>query len=178
MNEQFQPRPDDPSSRPYRPAPPDQFAPTEQFPAARFPTEQFPTEQFPVERYDEPQYPAPRYDEPRYQSQRYAEPQQPPHRFAGPPEPLAHEGGFPYGMPPAAPFNPMDQYVPQHLHVPHPYAHGPHPQQFGYPPPMQQTVFVTQNGGKRVNHALHLILTVLTFGLWLPVWMILAITNS
>lgn len=31
---------------------------------------------------------------------------------------------------------------------------------------------------KRVNHALHLVLTILTVGLWAPVWIILAIANS
>ena len=29
--------------------------------------------------------------------------------------------------------------------------------------------------GKRVNHLLHLILSVLTVGLWLPVWLVVAI---
>lgn len=32
--------------------------------------------------------------------------------------------------------------------------------------------------GKRVNHLLHLILSVLTVGLWLPVWLILAIAGG
>jgi hypothetical protein len=29
--------------------------------------------------------------------------------------------------------------------------------------------------GKRVNHLLHLVLSLVTFGLWLPVWLIVAI---
>ncbi|WP_295649745.1 hypothetical protein [uncultured Dietzia sp.] len=46
-----------------------------------------------------------------------------------------------------------------------------------YPPqPFQQTVVV--HNSRRVNHALHLVLTLLTAGLWLPVWIILAIANS
>ena len=116
-------------------------------------------------------------------------PQYPAQPFARPPEPLAHEGGFPYGMPPAAPygqtgpygpttpFGYADQYIPQHLHVaPHQFPQGPYPQQFGYPP-MQQAVYVHGGQVKRVNHALHLVLTLLTAGLWLPVWIILAIAN-
>lgn len=31
---------------------------------------------------------------------------------------------------------------------------------------------------KRVNHLLHLILTILTAGLWLPVWIIIALAKS
>jgi hypothetical protein len=31
---------------------------------------------------------------------------------------------------------------------------------------------------KKVNHFLHFVLTILTFGLWLPVWIFLAIKNS
>lgn len=31
---------------------------------------------------------------------------------------------------------------------------------------------------KRVNHVLHLLLTIVTLGLWLPVWIILALANS
>lgn len=43
-------------------------------------------------------------------------------------------------------------------------------------PPYAQTVIVQQKRG--VNHALHLVLTILTVGLWAPVWIILAIANS
>lgn len=38
-----------------------------------------------------------------------------------------------------------------------------------------QTVIV--NGKKPVNHAFHLIMSLLTFGLWIPVWIIVAIAN-
>lgn len=134
-----------------RSALPDHLNPTEQFPTASYPAEQFPAERPP---------------------------------FARPVEPLAHEGGFPYGMPPAAPYGAPspygygDPYIPQHLHVPPPqFRPGPYPQQFGYPP-MQQAVYVHGAPAKRVNHALHLVLTIVTFGLWLPVWIILAIANS
>lgn len=126
---------------------------------------------------------APRAPQP-YEQQRFAEPYRPAPPY-GRPEPLAHEGGYPYGMPPAAPYGapapygPADQFIPQHLHVPpQQMPHAPYPHQFG-PPPMQQTVFV--NAGypaKRVNHVLHLILTLFTAGLWLPVWIILSIANS
>ena len=99
-------------------------------------------------------------------------------------EPLAHEGGLPYGGPPAPVYNPPpQQYIPQHLSMPQfaPNHYGPpqYPHPYMYPPQqMQQTVFVNNNGGRRVNHALHLVLTLLTAGLWLPIWIILAIANS
>ena len=32
--------------------------------------------------------------------------------------------------------------------------------------------------GKRTNHAFHLIMTLVTVGLWLPVWIIVAIANA
>ncbi|WP_241261776.1 hypothetical protein [Dietzia sp. KRD202] len=183
MNEQHARRPDGPWSEDWldRSETPGQANPTEQFPTERFPTEQFPTAQFPPAEQPEPQ---------RYEPQRFAHPHQPAQPYARPPEPLAHEGGFPYGMPPAAPYGPTapygpgqqfgyaDQYIPQHLHVaPHQFPQGPYPPQFGYPP-MQQTVYVHGGQVRRVNHALHLILTLLTFGLWLPVWIILAIAGS
>lgn len=41
-----------------------------------------------------------------------------------------------------------------------------------------QTLVVHQDRGKRVNHVLHAILTVLTMGLWLPVWLIVAIAKN
>ena len=100
-------------------------------------------------------------------------------------EPFAHEGGLPYGAPPAAPYNPPpQQYVPQHLAMPPqfaPHHYGPpqYPHPYMYPPQqMQQTVFVNNNSGRRVNHVLHLVLTIITAGLWLPIWIILAIANS
>lgn len=97
-------------------------------------------------------------------------------------EPLAHEGGLPYGAPPAPAHNmPPQQFIPQHLAMPPQFAHNPYgpqfPQPYMYPQQMQQTVFVNNNG-RRVNHILHLVLTLITAGLWLPIWIILAIANS
>lgn len=31
--------------------------------------------------------------------------------------------------------------------------------------------------GKKTSHGLHLVLTVITFGLWLPVWGVMAVLN-
>lgn len=47
----------------------------------------------------------------------------------------------------------------------------------------QPTIIVQQSVGgqqreKKVNHVLHLILTILTGGLWGIVWIVLAIKNS
>ncbi len=55
-------------------------------------------------------------------------------------------------QPPAQPIIVNQQFAPQSPHV------------------------VVYNSG--TNHALHLILTVLTCGLWLPVWIIVAIFNG
>lgn len=40
------------------------------------------------------------------------------------------------------------------------------------------TVIVHQDRGKPVNHVLHAVLTVCTAGLWLPVWLIVAIAKN
>lgn len=45
-------------------------------------------------------------------------------------------------------------------------------------PAYAQHVIVHQDRGKKVNHVLHAILTVLTAGLWLPVWLIVAIAKN
>lgn len=50
------------------------------------------------------------------------------------------------------------------------------PVALGNSAPVQQVV--VQQERKRVNHLLHLVLTVLTVGLWLPVWVILAFAKS
>ena len=42
---------------------------------------------------------------------------------------------------------------------------------------IQQQVTVNPTP-KRVSHLLHLILTILTAGLWLPVWIIIALAKS
>lgn len=36
---------------------------------------------------------------------------------------------------------------------------------------------VTLECGSRPNHVLHLLLSVITCGLWLPIWMLLTMTN-
>ena len=184
---------------------PAEGSPSERFPTERSRAEHLPDQQYgrpttpqggypaepgqarypdrrPTGEYDPyPRYPGSHRQDQRYpgaypQDPRFAEPHYPGPRF-GQPEPLAHEGGLAYGNAPAAPYGPMDQFIPQHLNVPNPYAQAPYP--FGYPPQaMQQTVFVNNTGRRRVNHVLHLVLTVLTAGLWLPVWIILAIANS
>lgn len=42
--------------------------------------------------------------------------------------------------------------------------------------PMPGQVVIIQ--GKRPNHILHLLLSVVTFGLWLPIWGIVALTSK
>ncbi|OBK90815.1 DUF2510 domain-containing protein [Mycolicibacter sinensis] len=58
---------------------------------------------------------------------------------------------------------------------------------FSPPPPPQPSIVInntnTVGGGavivsKGPNHALHLVLTLITFGLWLPVWVLVAIFSS
>ncbi|MDV8001421.1 hypothetical protein [Rhodococcus sp. IEGM 1408] len=166
MNDEFSPNPYDLESggQPYTDQFADRAGPTQQFSGQQYPARQFPGQQYPGQQYPGQQY----------------------HR---PPEPLAHEGGLAYGNPPAAPYGHPDQFVPQHLAAPHPYAPGmyapgpPYQQQFlPHQMPQQQmhqTVFVNGGGGsKGVNHLLHLILTLLTAGLWLPVWIIIAMAKS
>jgi len=176
MNDQYPRRPDGPwtegQRRPdgpwtegqHQPGPPAHLEPTEQFPTPQYPDAQHPTTRFPGTPHPglpHPHAPAPGPAYPR------------------PAEPLAHEGGYPYGMPPAAPYAHPEPYIPQHLHVPpQPFPHGPYPPPYAYPQPMQQQTVVVHGNGKRVSHGLHLLLTLITAGLWLPVWIILAIANS
>lgn len=61
------------------------------------------------------------------------------------------------------------------------YQYPTHPQQQqygqqGYPMMQQQQVVVQQKRG--VNHGLHLVLTLITFGLWLPVWILDCLFNA
>lgn len=37
---------------------------------------------------------------------------------------------------------------------------------------------VVQQQPRRTNHAFHLIMSIVTVGLWIPVWIIVAIANS
>lgn len=50
------------------------------------------------------------------------------------------------------------------------------PVALGNSAPVQQVVVHQER--KRVNHLLHLVLTIVTVGLWLPVWVILAFAKS
>ncbi len=81
---------------------------------------------------------------------------------------------------PPAP-NQYGQY-PVEPYGPPPQAHwGQQPQQFGpvYPYGVQQNVIIQQQVQKRgCNHLLHLVLTILTAGLWLPIWIICAIVQN
>lgn len=174
MDDDFSPRPYDPEAggRPYPERFADRAGPAQHFPGQQFPGQKFPGQQDPGQLYSGQQYPGRPYS----------------------PEPLAHEGGLAYGNPPVAPYGHPDQFVPQHLAAPQQYAPGmyapgmhapgpPYQQQFmPHQIPQQQmhqTVFVNGGGGgKRVNHLLHLILTLLTAGLWLPVWIIIAMAKS
>jgi hypothetical protein len=59
------------------------------------------------------------------------------------------------------------------------YGPPPPPQPWGYGPPLQPQVVVIQAPTPRApfNHLLHLVITLCTCGLWLPVWIILAIAH-
>jgi threonine/homoserine/homoserine lactone efflux protein len=54
------------------------------------------------------------------------------------------------------------------------------------PPPPQPTIVINNTVGAPApmvvttgpNHALHLVLTLLTFGMWLPVWLIVAVAGG
>lgn len=108
-------------------------------------------------------------------------------------DPGGRDPSLPYGMPPAPPYDPPAQHFapPQYGYgqphpgfPPPPYGPGPHQYQYMHPPqmqpphPVQQTVMVNGGNGKGVNHVLHLLLTIFTAGLWLPVWIILAMAKS
>jgi hypothetical protein len=93
-----------------------------------------------------------------------------PRDVAYPPRPIPQQAPQPF---PQAPMYPA---APQHM--PPGY-----PQQASYPVytmPMQMPIVITQNnsvGGtiqvrRGVNHGLHLMLTLLTCGMWAPVWLI------
>lgn len=43
---------------------------------------------------------------------------------------------------------------------------------------MNEKLFFLANSKKKTNHILHLILTLLTFGFWVIVWVIVAINNN
>ncbi|QGJ88789.1 membrane protein [Mycobacterium phage Yecey3] len=53
------------------------------------------------------------------------------------------------------------------------YPQQPPQQPYPYYPPVQPTVMPV-----RTNHAMHLMLSVISCGLWLPVWIFVAMINS
>lgn len=48
----------------------------------------------------------------------------------------------------------------------------------GYPMMQQQQAVVVRGDGRRTSHAFHLIMSLITFGLWIPVWVIMWIVNG
>jgi len=71
--------------------------------------------------------------------------------------------------------------VPQHQPMPQAYPVPP-PMPY-YPPQMMQNVVVNASaraGGYRpgVNHGFHALMTVLTCGLWAPIWIIVAVAGG
>ena len=74
----------------------------------------------------------------------------------------------------------MSRQWPPHGGYPPPQGYGPPPPQpWGYGPPLQPQIVVVQAPPPRApfNHLLHLVITIFTCGLWLPVWVILAIAH-
>lgn len=72
----------------------------------------------------------------------------------------------------------MSEVIPPRPMAPPARGYGQHPP-MPHQLPYQQIppqVIVQQKRG--VNHGLHLILTLLTFGLWLPIWILDAMFNS
>lgn len=43
--------------------------------------------------------------------------------------------------------------------------------------PQQPTQMVTYSK-KKTNHVLHLLLSIVTLGVWIPVWIVIAVVNS
>lgn len=77
---------------------------------------------------------------------------------------------YPYPYPPQQPYAQP---------CPPPYAQPYPPQPFVQAVVPQQHVQVNLYGGRpHVNHGLHLVLTLLTCGLWGLVWIVIAIGNS
>lgn len=49
----------------------------------------------------------------------------------------------------------------------------------GYPMmQQQQQAVVVQGNEKRTSHAFHLIMSLITFGLWIPVWVLVWLING
>lgn len=47
-----------------------------------------------------------------------------------------------------------------------------------YAPAVTQPAVVVVPGRRGTNHAFHLIMSIVTIGLWIPVWIIVSIANS
>ncbi|GAB2989600.1 hypothetical protein [Saccharothrix stipae] len=103
---------------------------------------------FPVQPY---QQPTESYPVQPYQQQPFQQPTQP---YPAPPQAQPYPPQQPYAQP----------------YPPPPYVQPVMPQQN-----VQVNVVAARPG---VNHGLHLILTILTCGLWAIVWIIVAISNS
>ncbi|MFD3591834.1 hypothetical protein ACFWU5_03840 [Nocardia sp. NPDC058640] len=102
------------------------------------------------------------------------------------------QADLPAPRPDPADFAPLPYAAPQHTqpYPPAPQQYPPH-QGYAMPPsypmPGHPMVSVTQNNGmgahtivvhRGVNHGLHLVLTLLTCGLWLPVWVIAMVIDA
>ena len=48
----------------------------------------------------------------------------------------------------------------------------------GYPMMQQQQAVVVRGNERRTSHAFHLIMSLITFGLWIQVWVIMWIING
>lgn len=48
----------------------------------------------------------------------------------------------------------------------------------GYPQMQQQQAVVVQGNEKRTSHAFHLIMSLITFGFWIPVWILCWLVNQ
>ena len=113
----------------------------------------------------------------------------PPAPVSPPPPQVPPPPAFPTPPAPAAPQQPR-QLDPQWGPSSYPEAQPQHPmpQQYAAPPPYvappQPLVISNQMAAgqgfvvKGPNHVLHLLLTIITFGLWLPVWLIIALRNK
>ncbi|MFC6091180.1 hypothetical protein [Saccharothrix lopnurensis] len=103
-----------------------------------------------------------------------------------PPGPDPESGSYPV-QPYQQPTYPYPVPPPYTAHQPYPAAQ-PYPHQQPYPPQqppvfvvapqMTQMTHVSVRAGGGTNHAFHLVMTLLTCGLWLIVWVVVAIANS
>ena len=85
--------------------------------------------------------------------------------------------GFRYGGAPSLRYFDGVQWTENRVPMP---RRGPQPQQPSQPIIIAQQMAPTQTVyvGGGTNHGLHLILTLLTCGLWLPIWILMIIVNG